>query len=86
MQSLLSYQTLLTAEAKNAIRKSVDDRYNTDAPEIAATGTMLKTELADNKVQAWVMSAELYPEKAEILEFIMKLKQQFNIFCMENGI
>lgn len=85
-QGFLSYQTLLTAEAKNAIRKSVDDRYNTDAPEIAATGTMLKTELADNKVQAWVMSAELYPEKAEILEFIMKLKQQFNIFCMENGI
>lgn len=85
-QGFLSYQTLLTAEAKTAIRKSVDDRYNTDAPEIVTTGTMLKTELADNKVQAWVMSAELYPEKAEILEFIMKLKQQFNIFCMENGI
>lgn len=85
-QGFLSYQTLLTADAKNAIKKSVDDRYNTDAPEIRATGTMLKTELADNKVQAWVMSAELYPEKAEILEFIMKLKQQFNIFCMENGI
>lgn len=85
-QGFLSYQTLLTADMKNAIKKSVDDRYNTDAPEIRATGTMLKTELADNKVQAWVMSAELYPEKAEILEFIMKLKQQFNIFCMENGI
>ena len=77
---------MLTVDTKNAIKKSVDDRYNTDAPEIRTTGTMLKTELADNKVQAWVMSAELYPEKAEILEFIMKLKQQFNIFCMENSI
>ena len=47
---------------------------------------MLKAELADNKVQAWVMSAEAFPEKPEIIEFIMKMKQQFNIFCMENGI
>lgn len=47
---------------------------------------MLKEELADNKVQAWVMYADAFPEKAEIVDFIMKVKQQFNTFCMENGI
>lgn len=85
-QGFLSYQSLLNDEVKAAIKKSVDDRYNSDSPEIKTTGTMLKTELADNKVQAWVMSAEAFPEKAEIIDFIMKMKQQFNIFCMENGI
>lgn len=85
-QGYLSYQSMLDDEAKAAIRKAVDDRYNSDAPEMHASGTMLKTELADNKVQAWAMSADLFPEKPEIMEFIMKLKQQFNIFCMENGI
>lgn len=85
-QAFLSYQTLLDDDDRAAIRKSVDDRYNSDSPEIRTTGTALKTELADNKVQAWVMSAEAFPEKAEIIEFIQKMKQQFNIFCMENGI
>ena len=45
-----------------------------------------KVELADNKIQAGIMSAESFPEKVDILEFIVKLKQQFNIFCMENEI
>ena len=85
-QGFVSYQTLLDDDTKAAIKKSVDDRYNSDSPEIKTTGTMLKAELADNKVQAWVMSAEAFPEKPEIIEFIMKMKQQFNIFCMENGI
>ena len=85
-QGFVSYQKLLDDEAKATIKKSVDDRYNSASSEIQTTGTMLKTELADNKVQAWVMSAEAFPEKAEIVDFIMKLKQQFSIFCMENGI
>lgn len=85
-QGFLSYQRLLTAEDKAAIKKSVDERYNSDSPEIKLTGEKLKVELADNKAQAWSMSAEAFPEKAEILEFIIKLKQQFNIFCMENGV
>ena len=85
-QGFLSYQTVLTAEDRAAIKKDADDRYNADAPEIKAAGLMLKDELADNKIQAWAMSAEAFPEKAEIMEFLVKLKQQFNIFCMENGI
>ena len=41
-----------------AIKKSVDDRYNSDSPEIGLTGAKLKVELADNKIQAGIMSAE----------------------------
>lgn len=85
-QGFLSYQTLLTGEEKDAARKSVDDRYNADSPEIKATGTVLKDEFTDNKVQAWIMSAEAFPEKDEIMEFLKTLKKQFDIFRMENGI
>ena len=85
-QGFLNYQSLLNDEMRTAIKKSVDERYNSDAPEIKTTGAMLKEELADNKVQAWVMYADAFPEKAEIVDFIMKVKQQFNTFCMENGI
>ena len=85
-QGFLSYQSMLDDAAKAAIKKTVDDRYNADAPELHAAGAQLKVELADNKVQAWAMNAEAFPEKAEIMDFIMKLKQQFSIFCMENGI
>ena len=85
-QGFLSYQSLLDDDMRAAIKKSVDERYNANSPEIRATGTMLKEELADIKVQAWVMRADAFPEKAEIVDFIMKVKQQFNTFCMENGI
>lgn len=85
-QGFLSYQSLLNDEAKAAIKQSVNDRYNSDSPEIKATGTMLKGELTDNKIQAWVMSADAFPERPEIIDFIMKIKQRFNIFCMENEI
>ena len=85
-QGFLSYQSLLNDDIRATIKKSVDERYNANSPEIRATGTMLKEELADNKVQAWVMYADAFPEKAEIVDFIMKVKQQFNTFCMENGI
>lgn len=85
-QGYLSYQSLLSEEDKAAIRKLVDDRYNMDAPEIRTAGTMLKTELADNKVQAWSMAADAFADKAKVMDFIKKLKQQFSIFCMENGI
>ena len=85
-QGFLSYQSLLDDATKASIKKTVDDLYNADAPQIRTTGAALKDELADNKVQAWAMSADMFAEKAEIMDFIMKLKQQFNIFCMENGI
>ena len=85
-QGFLSYQSLLNDDIRATIKKSVDERYNENSPEIRATGTMLKEELADTKVQAWVMRADAFPEKAEIVDFIMKVKQQFNTFCMENGI
>ena len=85
-QGFLSYQSLLNDDIRATIKKSVDERYNANSPEIRATGTMLKEELADIKVQAWVMRADAFPEKAEIVDFIMKVKQQFNTFCMENGI
>ena len=85
-QGFLSYRSLLDDDTRAAIRKTVNDRYNSGAPEIKATGTALKAELADNKVQAWVMYADAFPEKAEIIDFIMKIKQQFSTFCMENGI
>ena len=64
----------------------MDDRYNADSPEIKATGTVLKDEFTDNKIQAWIMSAEAFPEKDEIMEFLKTLKKQFDIFRMENGI
>ncbi len=85
-QGFLSYQNLLTAEDRAAIRESVDARYNSNSPEIGLTGAKLKTELADNKLRAWLMSAESFPEKTDIQEFIVKLQQQFHIFCTENGI
>ncbi len=85
-QGFLSYQSLLNDDIRATIKKSVDERYNENSPEIRATGTMLKEELADTKVQAWVMRADAFPEKAEIVDFIMKVKQQFNTFCIENGI
>ena len=76
----------MTAEDRVAIRESVDARYNSNSPEIGLTGAKLKTELADNKLRAWLMSAESFPEKTDIQEFIVKLQQQFHIFCTENGI
>ena len=85
-QGFLSYQSLLDDAAKAAIKKTVDDRYNADAPELHAAGAQLKLELAENKIQAWAMSAEAFPEKAEIMDFIKRLMQQFEIFCRENGI
>ena len=85
-QGFLSYQSLLDDDTRTAIKKTANDRYNSGSSEIKTTGTMLKEELADNKVQAWVMRADNSPEKAEIVDFIMKVKQQFNIFCMENDI
>lgn len=85
-QGFLSYQTLLAGEDRETIRRCVDERYNTNSPEIKASGEALKTELADNKVQAWSMNAEAFSEKAEIMEFVIRLKQRFSSFCMENGI
>lgn len=85
-QGFLSFQNTLTAEDRAAIKRSVDERYNTGSSEIETAGARMKVELADNKVQAWSMSAEQFPEKADIIDFIIKLKKQFNIFCMENGI
>lgn len=85
-QAFLSYQTVLTGEERDDIRKKVDVLYNSDAPEIRTCGAALKEEFTDNKVQAWSMIAEKFPEREEIMDFLKNLKKQFDIFCMENGI
>ena len=85
-QGFLSYQSLLDDDTRAAIKKAVNDRYNSGSSEIKVAGTALKAGLADSKIQSWVMRADDSPEKAEIVDFIMKVKRQFNIFCMENDI
>lgn len=85
-QGYVSYRTLLDDEAKADIKKRADDIYNADSPELKAAGEQLKNELSDNKVQAWVMSADSFEEKNEIIEFIMSVRKKFGAFCLENGI
>lgn len=84
-QGFLSYQAM-TSEMTEEIRKLVNDRYNTDSPEIRTTGEMLKNELTDDKVTAWAQLAASYEQRADIVEFLGKLKQRFSIFCLENAI
>lgn len=85
-QGFLNYQALLTGEERAAIKKRADELYDANSPELKRNGTKMKEELSDSRIQAWIMSAEAFPEKAEIMEFLIKLKQQFSIFCMENEI
>lgn len=85
-QAFLSYQALLTDETKAEIKKNVDDRFNRNSPELKTAGAILKDELTDDKVRNWVQRAEEFPEKAEILEFITKLKQLFGSFCLDYHI
>ncbi len=85
-QAYLSYNSLLDDKARADIKKRSDDIFNADSPELKAQGMALKEELSDSKVQAWVMSADGFAERSEIIEFIASVKQRFSVFCMENGI
>lgn len=83
-QGFLSYQAL-SAETKEEIKKIVDDRYNNaDDQEIKVTGEKLKEVFSDNRVNAWSQMAADYSDRADIMEFLIKMKKRFHIFCMES--
>ena len=84
-QGFLSYQKLDTA-IKAEIKKIVDDRYNSDSPELHTAGTKLKNELSDERVNAWAQRAASFEQRTEIIEFLGKMKQQFSIFCMDYAL
>lgn len=84
-QGFLSYQKLDTA-IKAEIKKIVDDRYNSDSPELHTAGTRLKNELSDERVNAWAQRAASFEQRTEIIEFLGKMKQQFSIFCMDYAL
>ncbi len=84
-QGFLNYQKL-DSNIRADIRKVVDERYNSDSPELHETGTQLKIELSDEKISSWVQRASSFEQRAEIIEFLGKMKQQFNIFCMDYSL
>ena len=84
-QGFLSYQKLDNT-IKAEIKKIVDDRYNSDAPELHTAGTKLKNELSDERVNAWAQRASAYEQRTDIIQFLGKLKQQFGIFCMDYAL
>lgn len=84
-QGFLSFNKLDSATLAK-IRKEVQALINADSPQIVTAGTQIRDMLSDNKVTAMVQLASGYPNKDEILDFLKKLKQQFNTFCLMNGI
>ncbi|MBR3224462.1 MAG: hypothetical protein IKF78_03980 [Atopobiaceae bacterium] len=84
-QAFLNYKELDPAD-KAAIKKKVEDLYNADSPQIIETGTTLKGNIDENRINAWAQIANTFPESAEILEFVGTFNDKFRLFCMENGI
>lgn len=84
-QGFVNYQ-ILPEDIKEEIRKIVDERLNTDSPEITTTGKLLKDVLNDDMISAWVQLANGYSNRGDIIDFLKNLKQRFQIFCLENNI
>lgn len=84
-QGFISYKKL-GDEVKTEIQDSVSELYNTSSSKIIENGTKLLSVLSDDRVMAWAQLATTMENKAEILDFITKLKQRFEIFRLENGL
>lgn len=84
-QGYLSYLKL-GSDIRTEIKRTVDERYNSDSPELCAVGTKLKNELSDERVNAWAQRAASFEQRTEIIEFLGKMKQQFSIFCMDYAL
>lgn len=84
-QGYLSYQTL-APEIQSGIQDAVNDRLNALAPEMKTSCESLKTLLADARVNGMAQQAANFAERADIVAFLKKLKQEFTLFCQSNGI
>lgn len=84
-QGYLSY-TGLSSEIRTGIQTQVNDRLNALAPEIKVSCESLKALLADERIKGLALQAAEFAERADIVEFLKKLKQQFTVFCQANGI
>ncbi len=68
------------------IRKEVQDLANANSSQIAETGKKIRSLLSDNRISAMVQLADQHANKAEIVDFVKKLRQQFHIFCLSHDI
>ena len=84
-QGFLSYQAL-PEELRASMAQLANDRLNADAPEIRETCGKLRDALRDDQVNAWAQLAAAFPQRGEIVDFLGKLKQSFQIFCLENAV
>lgn len=84
-QGFISYKKL-GDDVKTEIQNSVSELYNTASSKINESGNKLLSVLSDDRVMAWAQLATTMENKAEILDFITKLKQRFEIFRLENGL
>lgn len=60
-QGFLSYQSLLNDDIEPQSRRALMNGTTRTPLRSGATGTMLKEELADTKVQAWVYACRCFP-------------------------
>ncbi len=84
-QGFVSFSKL-DAGTQAKVRREFQSLVNADSPQIAAAGSKIKEMLTDNRISAMVQLAAAYTNKAEIVDFLRKLKEQFHIFCLSNGI
>ena len=84
-QGYLNYQSL-EDPLKQEIKQAVNNRMNSGMEQVRAAGAKLKPELSDERINAWAQIASLYEQRADIISFLEKLKQQFDLFCLENAL
>lgn len=84
-QGYLNFQAL-SPDLQTGIQGLVNDRLNALAPEMKASCESLKTLLSDERVNSMAQQAANFAERADIMAFLKKLKQEFTLFCQSNGI
>ena len=81
-QAFISYQNI-DKETKTEIAQRVSDIYNLEYNKIKETGKILKETM---RLDSWLKLANEFAEHDDIKEFLKKLKNKFEIFCMEHDI
>ena len=81
-QAFISYQNI-DKETKTEIAQRVSDIYNLEYNKIKETGKILKETM---RLDSWLKLANDFAEHDDIKEFLKKLKNKFEIFCMEHDI
>lgn len=86
-QGYITYKNMDT-EIKKEIKGIVDERHNTNAEEIQETILQLKENFSDNHINSLVRlaDAKYTMNYGNIVEFLRKLKKNFDIFYSNNMI